>query len=203
MKKLVIIGASAMGRETCGYARECGISVKGFLDSRIGLLDCYSGYPPIVSSVEDYDIDPEDVFVCAIGDPLKRCHYVETIKNKGGAFVSIVHHLAYVGQNVRIGVGCIVCPNVSITSDVIIGDHVILNTHSSINHDCNIGDYSTISPGCHIAGWCNIGAKSFMGIHSAIIPHASLGEGVYVAAGGVVTKSIETGRVMGIPARPK
>ena len=33
MKKLIIIGASAMGRETCVYAQDCGMKVKGFLDS--------------------------------------------------------------------------------------------------------------------------------------------------------------------------
>ena len=39
MSRLVIIGASAMGRETSAYARECGMVVKGFLDSRTNILE--------------------------------------------------------------------------------------------------------------------------------------------------------------------
>ena len=31
---LIIIGARAMGRETCAYAQEMGLSVKGCLDSK-------------------------------------------------------------------------------------------------------------------------------------------------------------------------
>ena len=41
MKHLVIIGASALGREVCSYAAVCGIKVKGFLDSRANVLDDY------------------------------------------------------------------------------------------------------------------------------------------------------------------
>ena len=39
MSRLIIIGASAMGRETSAYAHECGMEVKGFLDSRTNILD--------------------------------------------------------------------------------------------------------------------------------------------------------------------
>ena len=77
MSRLVIIGASAMGRETSAYACECGMEVKGFLDSRTTILAGQSGYAPVLSSPEEYTPQGEDVFVCAIGDPL--LHAVKTI----------------------------------------------------------------------------------------------------------------------------
>lgn len=203
MSRLVIIGASAMGREVCAYAWDLGITVKGFIDSRLDVLDSYDGYPPILSSSEDYRIEADDSFVCAVGDPAQRHCYVKRTLEMGGTFLSLIHPTAYVGKNVAIGSGCIIAPNATLTADIQIGNHVIVNVNASISHDCVVGDYATLSPGCHVAGWCNLGKETFLGTHSALIPHITTGDGVFVAAGAVVTKSIGSGRVMGVPARLK
>lgn len=203
MKSVVIIGAGLMGREVSTYAREAGLDVRGFLDSRTHVLDGFQGYPPIIGTVEDYCIREDDRFVCAIGDPDVKRRYVEVMKQRGGAFESIVHPLAYVGQNSQIGKGCVIAPHATITNDTRLGDHVIVNVNASISHDCRIGSYSTISPGCNIAGICTLGEEVFLGVQSALIPSIALGKGVYVAAGAVVTRSFEEGRVMGVPARLK
>lgn len=72
MKKLIIIGARGFGREvfslatrSIGYNEE--FSIKGFLDSKSDVLDEFENYPPIIGSVEDYEIQEDDVFVCALG----------------------------------------------------------------------------------------------------------------------------------------
>lgn len=201
--QLVVIGASAMGREACTYARETGMSVKGFLDSRAELLDGFDGYPPILGPAEDYEIAADDVFVCAVGDPAAKMQYAEKIAKKGGKFVSVIHPLAYIGQNVVLGVGCIVAPHATITNDTILGNHVIVNINASVSHDNRIGNFTSISPGCHLAGRVTLGKCVFLGIGTNIIPDVSLGQDVFVAAGAVVTKSVSSGRIMGIPAREK
>lgn len=197
-KRLVIIGASAMGREACHYAWESGYEVKGFLDSRPGLLDNYAGYPPILAAAEQYNIKSGDVFICAVGSPEQKRKYVEMFTNAD--WISLVHPTAYVGKSVKLGSGCIICPNVTLTADISIGHHVIVNGNASISHDCTIGDYVTVSPGCNIAGWCTIGNNVFVGAGAVLIPHVSLGDGVYVAASAAVTKSFSSGRLMGVPA---
>lgn len=200
-RKLVIIGASAMGREACRYAHECGYEVKGFLDSRAEILIDYKDYPPILGTVADYKPTPEDVFVCAVGEPAAKQHFIEML----GAvqWATIIHPKAYIGQNIQIGEGSIVCPNASLTCDTTIGRHVIVNVNASVNHDCRVGDYVSISPGCHIAGWCSIGDGVFLGVGSSVVPHVTLGSGVFVAAGAMVTESTDAPRIMGVPARPK
>lgn len=202
MSNLIIIGVSALGRETYSHARACGLTVKGFLDSRSGLLDRFPGYPPILSSVEDYSVSKEDVFVCAVGDPSERRRYVEMVAAKGGRFVSVVHPSAVLGMNASIGAGCIIQPFAVVGNDASIGQHALIGPQSLVEHDCKAGDYATLSPGCHVAGWCTLGEGVFLGIHSAVIPHVNLGSGVFVAAGAVVVKSIGSGRVMGVPAKP-
>ena len=200
MKNLIIIGASAMGREAFSYARECGIKVKGFLDSRTGILDRFPGYARILSSVEAYEPAGDDVFVCAVGAPDVRLGYVAEIEAKGGRFVSLVHPSAFIGANVKIGSGSIICPHAVITNDVQLGEHVIVNVASSVSHDCSLGEGTTVSPGVTIAGRVSLGREVFVGVGAKILPDVRLGDGVFVAAGAVVTRSFEAGRVIGVPA---
>ena len=202
-KRLVIVGASAMGREVCAYARESGMAVKGFLDSRADILGGRKGYPPILGPVESYQVRASDVFVCAVGDPGMKRRYAQMVREKGGCFVSIIHPTAYIGMNVEIGAGCIVAPHASVSNDTVLGDHVIVNLNASISHDNCISTGCTISPGCHLAGWVALGEDVFVGIGASIIPHVSIGRNVVVAAGAVVVRSVATGRVMGVPARKK
>lgn len=203
MRELVIVGARAMGREVCEYALQIGLPVKGFLDSDSGVLDGYGDYPPILCPVEDYPVCGNDMFVCAVGDPQTRRHYVDIIACKGGEFKSIIHPSAYVGKNVVIGSGCIICPNSTITNDTAIGDHVIVNVGASVSHDNSIGAYSSLCPGCHLAGRVHIGRCVFLGTGATVIPDVSLGDNVYVAAGATVTRSFDSGRLMGTPATRK
>ncbi len=192
-----------MGREVCTYAQNIGFDVKGFLDDNTDALEEFNGYPPILDSAENYEVKDNDVFIVALGDPKFKRYYAELIMKKGGEFTSIVHPTAFVGRNVKLGWGCVVCPNTTLTSNIAIGNHVIVNVNSSISHDCNIGDYVTVSPGCHVAGHCSIADGVFLGVHSALIPDVTIGNSVFVAAGAVVVESVASGRVMGVPAKSK
>ena len=64
MKNLIIIGARAYGREVYNIAiqtKEYNTDwvVKGFLDNDDSVLSNYpDSYPPIISSIDDYIIQP-------------------------------------------------------------------------------------------------------------------------------------------------
>ena len=199
-KNLIIIGARAMGRETCNYARDSGFIVKGFLDSDSSILNGFVGYPPVIATVEGYLPADDEVFICAIGDPGVKKHYVRLMEAKGAKFVSVIHPSAYVGPNVVIGEGSIISVNVTLTCDIKIGCHVIVNVNSTISHDCFVGDFSSISPGCSIAGRVSLDEKVFLGVGVKVIPDISLGAEISVGAGAVITKSWKSGILVGVPA---
>lgn len=207
MKSIVIIGASAMGREAYWYAREAmpNLRVKGFLDSRARMLDGYKGYPPILGSPEMYEIEDGDAFVCAIGDPDDKMRYVNEIRRRGGEMVSVIHPMAYVAPTAKVGIGAILAPNTAVAADAVLGECVIVNVNSSVSHDCIVGAGTSISPGCSIAGRCKIGERAFVGTGASVLPDVVLGdEGrIYIAAGAAVTKSFGKGLVAGVPARFK
>ena len=168
MKHLVIIGAGELGRElywhakaAFGYGSE--FDIKGFID------DDYDPKAPkyqtleksLLSSIDEYVIDSEDVFICAIGSVNGREVTVNKIKNKGGEFITIRHRTSIIQGNVEIGEGLFMGPFTIIGDGAKIGNHIMVNTHSAIGHDVIIGDYTCIMSYVDVTGCSHIGSKFF------------------------------------------
>lgn len=207
MKHLVIIGARGAGRETFltatksfGYGYD--FDVKGFLDGKKNALDGVSGYPPIISSVEDYQPQTDDVFVCALGDPNWRKHYVDIIIQKGGEFVSLIDKTARIGINAKIGKGCIIRDYAMISCDVTIGDFVYIQPFSVIGHDAVVKDFCHLNTYAFMGGYSEMGEMSTIHTHGTLLPHKTVGVGATIGAGSVAISNVKDGAtVIGIPAK--
>jgi sugar O-acyltransferase (sialic acid O-acetyltransferase NeuD family) len=111
-------------------------------------------------------------------------------------------------DSVEIGVGAILCPFVTLTSNVRIGRHFHCNLYSYVAHDCVIGDFVTFAPGVKCNGNVVIEDDVYVGTGAVIKqgrPDAPLviGKGAVVGMGAVVTRSVPPGAtVVGNPARP-
>jgi len=207
MKNLIIIGARGWGREVYDIASACILAgadflVKGFLDDKADALGSYNNYPPIISSVEEYCIQQDDVFVCALGDVNYKRIYVQKIMDKGGEFVSLIHPTAVLGNNAKIGKGCIVGAYANISCDTQIGDFVTFSIKAGMGHDSIIGDYSHVGGLSNISGFVRIG--DCVTIHPCcnIIPHKKIGDNATIGTGSVVLNNVKSGvTVFGNPAK--
>ena len=196
MKNLLIIGARGWGREVycmlsncVGYETE--YSVKGFLDDNKEALDGMPGYPPIISSVEDYQPQTDDVFICAVGEPHWKRYYSEMVLAKGGQFINIIHKTAIIEKNTTLGQGCIVCEHVLISCDIQIGDFVTFQHYTIIGHDASIGNYCHLGARAFMGGGSQLGEETTIQINSIILPHVKVGNKCMVAAGAVVIKKVK------------
>ena len=111
-------------------------------------------------------------------------------------------------DGVQIGEGVILCPFVTLTSNIRIGKHFHANLYSYVEHDCVIGDYVTFAPGVKCNGNVVVEDHAYIGT-GAIIRQGKPGEplvigrGAVVGMGAVVTQSVPPGvTVVGNPARP-
>lgn len=207
MKNLIIIGARGWGREVYDIALACiaagaNFNIKGFLDDKSNALDNYMNYPPILDSVENYEIQQDDVFICALGDVRYKRIYVNKILEKGGEFISLIHPTAILGNNAKIGNGCIVGAYANLSSDTQIGDFVTFSIKAGMGHDSTIGDFS------HVGGWTNISGFVQIGegvtIHPCcnIVPHRKIGVNSIIGTGSVVLNNVKAGvTVFGNPAK--
>jgi sugar O-acyltransferase (sialic acid O-acetyltransferase NeuD family) len=111
-------------------------------------------------------------------------------------------------DHVELGEGAILCPFVTLTSNIRIGKHFHANIYSDVAHDCVIGDYVTFAPGVMCNGNIVVEDHAYIGT-GAVVKQGQLGQplvigrGAVVGMGAVVTKSVPPGiTVVGNPARP-
>lgn len=207
MKNLLIIGARGWGREVYEIAVACiaagaNFKIKGFLDDKADALDKYKDYPPIISTVESYEVQNDDVFVCALGDVNYKRIYIQKILNKGGDFISLIHPTAIIGHNARIGKGCIIGAYANLSCDTKIGDYVTFSIKAGMGHDSSIDDYTHIGGLTNISGFVQIGKNVTIHPCCDIVPNRKIGDNSTIGTGSVVLNNIKPGiTVFGNPAK--
>lgn len=204
---LVIIGARGWGREVywalSSYVNRRDITIKGFLDDDIHAFDGLKGdFPPILSSVEDYKVCPGDIFLCALGDSATRKQYADIIEKKGGKFYTFIHPRASISPNATIGEGSFIDEYVTVSDNVNIGKHVIVQRLSTLGHDVTVGDNVTIGAYVFCGGNSKIGDGSTLHVRSTLLRKKNVGTNAVVGAGSVVIRHVkDDAHVFGNPAK--
>lgn len=142
----------------------------------------------------------------AIANPKVRAQVVSRCESLGIEFFQVRAANVVQLDDVQIGEGAILCPFVTLTSNIQIGRHFHANLYSYVEHDCVIGDFVTFAPGVHCNGNVVIEDGAYIGAGAVIkqgLPGKPLviGAGAVVGMGAVVTKSVPSGlTVVGNPA---
>lgn len=207
MKHLIIIGAGGMGRciyniaiQSQGYKTD--FDVKGFLEFNKDSLNGYSGYPPILTDDDHYEICEDDVFVCSIGDVKKRKLIHEKFASKGANFYTLIHDTAFIGLNTKLGAGTVVDEGVHIDPDVTIGSNCMIQAKAIIGHDCIIGNDVRVDSFCSLVGGTIVKDCAAIYTHAMINHRVTIGEGATVGACSFVIKNVKPDTtVFGVPAK--
>lgn len=210
MKHLIIVGVGGYAREVYWHAQESlgyGVEwdIKGFLDGdvRLSKEDYEKLQLPVLGNVASYDIQVDDVFVCAISLPDVKKRLVQEICGHGGIFINLIHKTSIIHKTACIGIGNIIGHLVSIHDNAQVGDFVILNGRVGIGHDAVVGDYSSLMGVVSINGDAHVGKETFWGTNSVAMPHSKIEDGAFVGVSSVVFKHVRKGqKVFGNPAMP-
>ena len=207
MKHLIILGAGGMGRQVLSFAKSCNeygkeYNIKGVLDDNPNALDSFPDYPPVLGTVEGYQVEEDDVFFNSIGDVVSKKHCINTIVDKGGKFITLVHPTAQISPGTIIGKGCMLGSYVGIGVETTIGDFCLIQSKATIGHDVHIGDFARID--CNVVLIAGVDVGNDVCIHtSSVINHnVKLGNGSTVGAMSFVIRNVKPGQtVFGIPAK--
>ena len=176
--------------------------IKGFINDNTDALDGYAGYAPIIGTIQDYVPEPDDVFICAIGDIAGRKKCAQMLLDRGAQFIRLVHKTAGWDRNTVVGMGCILCTRVGVSCDCKIGDFTILQEECLVGHDTVIGDFCHFHARAFVAGRVTIGNEVHVGPYAMIHPGKSVGSSATVGAGSFVIRNVKAdSTVYGNPAK--
>ncbi len=204
---LIIVGAGGMGREVFSWLSHSirddkQYKVKGFLDDNPEALGALPYPVKVIGGISDYQSREDERCVLSILDPKIKKETAESLSQRGAKFYTLVHPTATLGANVKIGKGCIICPNCILTNDITVDDFVFINTSSTVGHDSVIGKYTSINGKVEITGNVSVGGGCLFGVGAKVIPGRRIGKGVTVGAGSIVIRNVPDGvTVFGNPAK--
>lgn len=206
MQEIVIIGARGYGRECAdmlftypAYGKD--FTIKGFLDDKTDALDGFTGYPPIISSVEDYQVKKNDRFMCALGAVVAKKKYIGIIDAKGGQFGTFIHPTSLVFRSASIARGCIIGPFSKISSNVVVNEFTSVQSYANFGHDAKVGTFCSIGASIFLGGFSQVGHEVTLYTKATVLPHKKVGDRATVGAGSVVIRNVKPGTtVFGNPA---
>lgn len=207
---IAIFGAGGFGREVktiidaINKDQQNKYNFVGFYDDGMEQGRIVNGFP-ILGGLKELNAYNENLaLVISIGDPKIKRKIISKISNDLISYPTIIHPGVSISKDeVKLGIGCIICEGTIITCNIDIKDFVILNLMCTVGHDTIIENYCSFMPSVNISGEVTIKQGVYVGTGAKIINLLEIGENTTVGAGAIVSKSLPANcTAVGIPAKP-
>ncbi|HEX4326337.1 MAG TPA: NeuD/PglB/VioB family sugar acetyltransferase [Burkholderiales bacterium] len=196
MHELIIVGAGGFGREVLSWANAMPEAGKqwtfgGFIEE---VPDALKSYPRLATAIigddRDYQPKPGQIFAMAIGDPKRKLKVAADLLARGAVFINVIHPHSAVGEGVKLGIGCVLCPGALVSADAVVGNFVSINHNAGVGHDVIVGEGCTISSHADLTGFVKLGRGVMVGSHAVVLPKVEVGDFAVVGAGAVVVRNV-------------
>jgi sugar O-acyltransferase (sialic acid O-acetyltransferase NeuD family) len=207
MRSIYILGASGFASEVTEYMKDDNeFDILGYFDENDHSYNEYCYEAPFLGQEKNFDFQEGSNAIITVSNIKIRKNIYNFLKSKKVDLPTIIHNSSFVGKSCNIGESGIICPYVSITSNVNVGKNFHANIYSYVAHGCNIGDNVTFAPSVKCNG--NVDIEDDVYVGTGVIIHQGkskrpirIGKGSIIAAGAVVTKNVPAGiTVFGNPA---
>lgn len=206
MKKIAVFGKGGFGREVRFLIDEINRSdpqwqfIGYFDDDKAAPID---GYPLLGNLAALNSWDEEISIAFALGDSSIREKVYLSLNNSNLSFPNLIHPNVQMDvTRVNFGKGNIICGGNILTTNISIGDFMILNLVCTVGHDVVIQEFCSVMPGVNISGGITIGKNCFIGTGAKLINDKKVGDNVVIGAGAVIINDIpDNATVVGNPGK--
>jgi sugar O-acyltransferase (sialic acid O-acetyltransferase NeuD family) len=207
VRDIAIYGCGGFGREVLQILHALNAQAPqwnclGFvIDPGIAHPEAVHGLP-VVEDIATLERGTRADLAIAIGAPAVRRRVALRMAAAGHAFPTLVHPRAWIGEQVSLAEGVLVCAGACLTTDITVLPHVHINLCATVGHDAVLGAYSTISPGANISGNVTLGSGVDIGTGATVIQGVLIGDDVVIGAGAAVVRPIPPQcTAVGVPAK--
>jgi len=209
MKRILIIGSGGLAREVYFHLKEAkDIGFIAFFNDLIDETRLYiNGHDiPVINKTETILNLNFSGFYTGVSNPIVKKKLSSKLNFYGlSPLPTFVHSKAIVqDSSIDLGHGGIVCPGAILTTNIKLGNSVILNFGCTVGHDTVIEDFVTINPNASISGNVVLGEGTLIGTCAAVLEKLHIAPWTTIGAGAVVSKPVLDHHtvLVGIPARP-
>jgi sugar O-acyltransferase (sialic acid O-acetyltransferase NeuD family) len=198
MKDLIILGAGGEALEIVQVVRLINKvnkqwNIIGFLDDNLSIVGQEFHGIEVLGTLLDYEKFPNSYFISSIGHP-DRPSLREEVRKKipldYSKFATIIHPSAVICETVKIGYGCFIQSNCTISTNSIIGNNVLISNGSTIGHESKIDDGTVIGLGVKITSDVIIGKSVYVGPGAIFTNEITIGNNVLIGIGAIVTENV-------------
>jgi len=160
-KRLALYGAGGHASEVIAQLKSMNYSISNIFVDEQYVTEAFS---PIS------DFNPEEYLMMI---PVSNSQAREKMVNKlpkETEFFSFIHPTALVmdAKTIKMGKGCFIGAYSILTTDIVLGDHAILNRGVHLGHGCRIGDYFSAMPSSVVSGDVKIGNNVYLGTNASV-----------------------------------
>lgn len=184
MKNIVIIGAGDLGKELVWLIEDINkvkptYLILGFLDDDLS-KNTYSfcGYRVLGGTDKLEELNATTPFgaVMAIRDGGVRRRIAEEHRSFE-AWENIIHPTAVIASSTKIGRGCIIFPQVTVSVDAYLGDFGLYYIQSTVCNNAWINNYVSLMANVTVSEYADIGNECLITSGKCIDPHQKLESG--------------------------
>ncbi|HEX8425218.1 acetyltransferase [Hymenobacter sp.] len=209
LRPLAIFGAGGLGREVLVLVHQINEQLPtwqltGFYDDVRPATDTVHGFPYLGSVTDLNAVSTPLHVVVAVGNSQSRAAVVARLVSSHLSFATLIHPgvacAAY--QHLQIGAGCIITQGCILTTDITLGQHVLLNLGCTIGHDAVLEDFCSLMPHANVGGAAHLANGVYLGTNATIINQVQVGAHTIVGAGAVAVRDLPAGcTAVGVPAQ--
>lgn len=203
MSSITILGAGGLAREVYWHLQGAYDDFI-FVDDATEIQSVQLGQKSF-PVIKDWNFIryPVSSFIIGVGNPKAKKIMVEKALRAGLTPAHTFVHPKALIQDAQLGVGGIVAPGCVVTTNVKIGDYVVLNLNSTVGHDAVIEDFVTVNPGCCISGNTILKSGVTLGTGAVVREKVVISQDVVVGAQSAVVSNLTHPLVYaGVPAKP-
>lgn len=209
LTKIAIFGAGGLGREVLMLLHQINKAlpqwhILGFYDDDPATPKTIQGYPYLGTLTDLLQTKKPLAMVIALGNPVLKAQIRARLDKSVFSFPPIIHPEVSNDdfQINTIGEGTIICQGNILTTNIKLGQHVLLNLGCTVGHDAILGDFCSLMPHVNISGNTVLEKQVYIGTNATLLPGMRVGEKSIIGAGAVVTQPIpDNCTAVGVPAR--